>query len=62
MPEGPEIKKAVDFLNNILKESNTITSFEFLDGRYLKKKLPGLHVLSFSIDFLYINHCIYNQE
>ena len=40
MPEGPEIKKAVDFLNNIFKESNTITSFEFLDGRYLKKKLP----------------------
>merc|ERR1711991_77541 len=41
MPEGPEIKKAVDFLNNIFKESNTITSFEFLDGRYLKKKLPN---------------------
>ncbi|VVU95015.1 Formamidopyrimidine-DNA glycosylase H2TH domain [seawater metagenome] len=40
MPEGPEIKKATDFLNKAFKNSNTIKSFEFLDGRYLKKKLP----------------------
>ena len=40
MPEGPEIKKAVDFLNSKFEESNRILSFEFLDGRYLKKKEP----------------------
>ena len=41
MPEGPEIKKAVDFLNSKFKESSRILSFEFLDGRYLKKKEPN---------------------
>lgn len=51
MPEGPEIKKAVDFLNSKFEESNRILSFEFLDGRYLKKKEPdNWSSLSFPLD------------
>jgi hypothetical protein len=65
MPEGPEIKKAVDFLNSNFELSNKIISFEFLDGRYLKKKQPdNWETLTFPLNidkanckgkFIYIN-------
>jgi formamidopyrimidine-DNA glycosylase len=65
MPEGPEIKKAVDFLNTRFEISNKIMSFEFLDGRYLKKKEPdNWSNLSFPLNidkanckgkFIYVN-------
>ena len=51
MPEGPEIKKAVDFLNNYFENCNIIKSFEILDGRYIKKKAPdNWEALSFPLE------------
>jgi DNA-formamidopyrimidine glycosylase len=44
MPEGPEIKLATDFLNKYL-ENKSITKFEILDGKYLKKPLENFELI-----------------
>ena len=54
MPEGPEVKKAVDFLNKELKNKEII-EINFLEGRYKEKIPENFEKLTFPLKFESIN-------
>lgn len=50
MPEGPEVKKTVDFLESAFKNNDSIKDIEIVSGRYSKgKPFQGYNDMSFEI-------------
>ena len=50
MPEGPEVKRTVDFLKSAFKNNESIKDIEIVSGRYAKgKPFQGYNDMSFEI-------------
>jgi len=50
MPEGPEVKKTVDYLKSAFKNNKSIKDIEIVSGRYAKgKPFQGYNDMSFEI-------------